>query len=359
LVRRLSKRLRGQGLRKDDTSNSPEFGDNLGEVKGLEKNMNPVSHKTVFVLDESPHFVRCPSGQAVDLERSGLPVVNKTLWTSAVESITEYCRIVWDVFPEGERVISFSRCRKNARPLLTWVKEDQTLNSLMRALIDASKQAYEESSNASSPEENLLIGLRAAVSILSTETPYLSRFNDGNSSHTGPTRGNNKFKSDASLKTRKTGGRIICVSYFLNEKQVKTIQDTVSAFAAEEDLLAVDLVLLNTHPLNRPTMVSPMNKTEITDNLTFSVESSPAGISLSSKVLSLVLSHYDLASTTVTGIPMKEEQNASSSANYDVEIVHPKVAHNDLFKSGIRDTIKVAKEGCEYSSIPLKWCTPR
>ncbi len=47
---------------------------------------------------------------------------------------------------------------------------------------------------------------------------------------------------------------------------------------------------------------------------------------------SLVLQHYELASTTVTGIPMKEEQNASSSANYDVEIFHPVAAHADILK---------------------------
>ena len=39
-----------------------------------------------------------------------------------------------------------------------------------------------------------------------------------------------------------------------------------------------------------------------------------------------------MASTTVTGIPMKEEQNASSSANYDVEIFHPVAAHADILK---------------------------
>ena len=49
-------------------------------------------------------------------------------------------------------------------------------------------------------------------------------------------------------------------------------------------------------------------------------------------VASLILQHYTLASTTVTGIPMKEEQNASSSANYDVEIFHAAKAHESLFK---------------------------
>jgi hypothetical protein len=35
------------------------------------------------------------------------------------------------------------------------------------------------------------------------------------------------------------------------------------------------------------------------------------GPGISGKLLYLCLKHYDLASTTVTGIPMKEEQNAS------------------------------------------------
>ena len=47
------------------------------------------------------------------------------------------------------------------------------------------------------------------------------------------------------------------------------------------------------------------------------------GPELSKKLLKLSLRHFDLASTTVTGIPMKEEQNSQSSANYDVELFHP------------------------------------
>lgn len=56
---------------------------------------------------------------------------------------------------------------------------------------------------------------------------------------------------------------------------------------------------------------------------------------LHGKLSHLILPHYDLASTTVTGIPMKEEQNASSSANYDVEIYHSSTAHSAILK-GIR-----------------------
>lgn len=61
--------------------------------------------------------------------------------------------------------------------------------------------------------------------------------------------------------------------------------------------------------------------------LTVEAHSVKAGGQFANKLSNLILPHYNLASTTVTGIPMKEEQNASSSANYDVEIVHPAASH--------------------------------
>lgn len=70
---------------------------------------------------------------------------------------------------------------------------------------------------------------------------------------------------------------------------------------------------------------------QVSPLLTVEVHSIKAS-ALHSKLSHLILSHYDLASTTVTGIPMKEEQNASSSANYDVEIFHSSAAHTAILK---------------------------
>lgn len=74
---------------------------------------------------------------------------------------------------------------------------------------------------------------------------------------------------------------------------------------------------------------------------------------------------------------MKEEQNASSSANYDVELFHKASAHVRLLASNEFNTVvggnsstvgtdslqnwipQTRKEGYEYSTITLKWCTPR
>ena len=92
-------------------------------------------------------------------------------------------------------------------------------------------------------------------------------------------------------------------------------------------------------------------------------------------ILEMALRHYELASTTVTGIPMKEEQNASSSANYDVELFHKASAHwrllsdyhdregegsNKLKNEDLSAMMpQTQKEGFRYNTITLKWCTPR
>ena len=121
----------------------------------------------------------------------------------------------------------------------------------------------------------------------------------------------------------------------------------------------------------------PRKLVELAPNISYQVLTVDAGAELSKKLLSLALRHYDLASTTVTGIPMKEEQNASSSANYDVELFHKASAHVKLLASNEFNTIaaggassasaealqnwipQTRKEGYEYSTITLKWCTPR
>ena len=119
---------------------------------------------------------------------------------------------------------------------------------------------------------------------------------------------------------------------------------------------------------------------EVSPHLSTMLHTSSAGPALAHKLLYLCLKHYSLASTTVTGIPMKEEQNASSSANYDVELFHHGESHarllgdvllfphsscldliNDLlYLSGdVSDMTLARRGGCEYNTATLKWCTPR
>lgn len=326
--------------------------------------MFPISHKSVFVLDEAPSFVQTACQEELDFDAAcksrplGLPSmapISKSLWTCAVEGVAEYCRIIWDLYPNGERLISFARCRPNKHALLSWTEDDQSLPALMRAFIETSRQV-----TAGSNDADLLVGLRAAVAVLGQES---------------------EAQRKAAAESRdvvQNRGRILVLSYFRNDAQIMGIQERVKGFIEEHNsmvrngvvgenrrLLPLDhaeLVFVNTHPLNDTTASSRIVHIpghQINVSLTSEVHCTPSGTILAQKLLSLALKQYDLSSTTVTGIPMKEEQNASSSANYDVEIVHAKEVHQDMCRSGVADAIKVPKDGCEYTTIPLKWCTPR
>lgn len=69
----------------------------------------PSNHKTVFVLDHTPYF-GISSENPIEFEflktrtPGFMPVapISKSLWTCSVESAIEYCRIVWDLFPQGK-----------------------------------------------------------------------------------------------------------------------------------------------------------------------------------------------------------------------------------------------------------------
>ena len=68
--------------------------------------MFPYSHKTVIVLDHGTHFAQPCHPVEFDVQRARGPgythlaPVSKSVWTCVVEATLEYCRIVWDIFPQ-------------------------------------------------------------------------------------------------------------------------------------------------------------------------------------------------------------------------------------------------------------------
>lgn len=117
------------------------------------------------------------------------------------------------------------------------------------------------------------------------------------------------------------------------------------------------LVIINLYPANMESMVNNRALMDISPILKSEIHSNKAN-RISNKLTHLIMPHYDLASTTVTGIPMKEEQNASSSANYDVEIFHSSKTHSSFLGSELVLPHSV-REGSDYETVTLKWCTPR
>lgn len=164
-------------------------------------------------------------------------------------------------------------------------------------------------------------------------------------------------------------GRVVCLTSARDDGSMKSLEEIFLTVLMKQneivlkqqsELLPLDfceLVFINIYPRSMESFVSKKPATKVSPILSVEVHSCQAG-DIPDKLTHLLLNHYDLASTTVTGIPMKEEQNANSSANYDVEILHPKSSHSVICASELL-LPKSIKEGSDYETVTLKWCTPR
>ncbi|XP_066593100.1 integrator complex subunit 13 [Prorops nasuta] len=323
--------------------------------------MYPANHKTIFVLDHTPYFaISTESPLEFDFLKSRgqnlipLAPVCKSLWTTSVEASLEYCRIVWDLFPTG-KLIRFVVTDRAAYVLNSWSPLQQNLNHIMNgtAILGVPRKNQEPG------EDNSVIhGLRVAIETLNECSEI---------QHEKRTALNNSNK----LINR---GRVICITSARDNSNMKNLENIFlnelaqenKAALASDHLIPIDhchLVILNICPNNIESQVTSQGPRDVSPLLTVEIHSLKAP-ALHSKLSHLILSHYDLASTTVTGIPMKEEQNASSSANYDVEIFHSSAAHSAILKGNPQDsalikTFRRFEEGSEYETVTLKWCTPR
>lgn len=313
--------------------------------------MYPTNHKTIFVLDHTPYF-GISSENPIDFDASKsrgpgyvpLPPVCKSLWTCSVEAAVEYCRIVWDLFPEG-KLVRFIVSDSAAHMLNTWALAQQNLTHILNSLCYVGLVRRGAGGDVE--------GLRAAVEALSEPSPEQAARPPG----------------DRLFQNR---GRVICITSARDDESLnsltkialnKVIQQnkkaTSVAVTGTSDVNVtqslvihyVHLVIINVTPEKTDTPVTNQALSEIGGGL-IGVEVIVSRASQLAPLLGrLVLPHYKLAVTTVTGIPMKEEQNASSSANYDVEIIHSAEAHTGLRAS------QTPAEALE--SVVLRWWTPR
>ncbi|XP_070266626.1 integrator complex subunit 13 isoform X2 [Myotis yumanensis] len=316
------------------------------------------SHKTVFVVDHCPYMAEsCRQHVEFDMlvknrTQGIIPLapISKSLWTCSVESSMEYCRIMYDIFP-FRKLVNFIVSDSGAHVLNSWTQEDQNLQELMAALA-----AVGPPNPRADPECcSILHGLVAAVETLCKITEY-----------------QHEARTLLMENAERVGnrGRIICITNAKSDSHVRMLEDCVQETIHEHNKLAAnsdhlmqiqkcELVLIHTYPVGEDSLVSDRSKKELSPVLTSEVHSVRAGRHLATKLNILVQQHFDLASTTITNIPMKEEQHANTSANYDVELLHHKDAHVDFLKSGDTHLGVSSREGSFKETITLKWCTPR
>uniref|UniRef100_A0A3B5AAU0 Integrator complex subunit 13 n=1 Tax=Stegastes partitus TaxID=144197 RepID=A0A3B5AAU0_9TELE len=290
--------------------------------------MFSVAHKTVFVVDHCPYMAES-SRQQVECDvltksraQGVIPLapVSKSLWTCAVECSMEYCRILYDIYPK-DKLINYIVSDSEFHILNSWRREDQSTHELMSALAAVGPPNPREDPECCS----ILHGLVAAVESLCKITELQHE------------------RRTALMDTAErvaNRGRIICLTNY--------------------DTYQCELVLVHIYPQGEDTLVSDRPKKEISPLLTSEVHSVRAGRHLATKLNILVQQHFDLASTTITNIPMKEEQHANTSANYDVELLHHRDAHLEFFKSGdLHMAGTSTRENGLKETVTLKWCTPR
>lgn len=325
----------------------------------LYEKMYPSSHKTVFVLDHTPYFgISCECQIEFDFSKSRGPgciplaPISKSLWTCSVEAAVEYCRIVWDLFPQG-KLIRFVVSDSTAHTLNSWSPQQQNLAYILNGTASVGVPPRAHPTN----EFSVIHGLRAAIEALCecSDIQHEKR--------TSLTENATKILNRC---------RVICITSARDNASMKSLEDIFQNVliqqnkiaAASDHLITVHhchLVIINVFPNSIESQVTGHPARDLSAILTSEVHSVKAGGQIASKLTHLILKHYDLASTTVTGIPMKEEQNASSSANYDVEIFHSFAAHTSILKGNAADSamIRTQREGAEYETVTLKWCTPR
>lgn len=303
---------------------------------------------------------------------------SKTLWTCSVEAAMEYCRIVWDLFPR-RKLIRFVVSDSAAHIVNTWKVATQNMQHVANAMAMVGVPGL--NCNPIPCENNVVHGLRAAIEALAeyTESQRERSLEIQRSMELEKEKREREREqmSSKELNSKKfmNKGRIICITSARDNINIKNMEEIVQNTLLEQNNpspskennkqnLIIDhchLVIINVLPLNtieEEISISGHGRIEISPHLISEVHTVRAN-EISNKLTHLILGHYDLASTTVTGIPMKEEQNANSSANYDVEILHLRSAHSAICDSGNGSMVTSIREGGEYETVTLKWCTPR
>lgn len=372
-----------------------------------------IGEKTVFVLDRASYFTQVSSEHSIDgdplkdpkktSDPNHVPIkpFDRSLWTCTVEAVVGYSRLVWDIFTPDQRNISIlsvgpynNALDKISEPTLieticSWQENEQNLEYLMKSL---GKMSYSHQvippkrlllttdiasfPNCQSDSISIINSLEHALSQLSHLTPSQIAKNSSNKSTSSQSR---------SEPTSLNKGRIILISSFQNEEAVNqmimkcetmmkkkndSIRDALkqqSESAAQVNIAPInycDLVIINTFPMFDEGPCSKIKDfTSFKPYVHNKVYSVRSGRNIAGLLNNLCLQHHNLRSTTITGIPMKEEQNASSSSQYDVEIVHCSSIHEEILASdsplldGVIEVID--RNGCSCDTFRLSWCTPR
>jgi len=322
----------------------------------------PLNHKTVFVFDHGPALAASSNYEikvqdllksrqnekqkafSIGDQKASTASISKSLWTVSLEAVCEYCRLVWDIFQcetNNPKLFRFIASGSECKSLnISWDPKEQNLVKLMKEL------ATLKAPKCDSESGSVLSGILEAVQLLQQPTLQQKELQKG----------------------YKNKGRIIVITHIENDMSQKNLVKQVSNMinklnnCKDKRTLSLDFVeLLFVHvksdKMNSVVQEQPMyqvDKSQVLHVEVHDVKAFKHGISICNRMLNLVRSNYDLSATSITGIPMKEEQNASSSFNYDVVLLHkrlPGIPHIPFNWEKADDELE--------RTITLRWRSPK
>ncbi|CAF1205087.1 unnamed protein product [Adineta steineri] len=308
--------------------------------------------KTVLILDHSSFFAR-PSGvtfnvnvqnneqqqqQQHDETNNENTLGMKSLWTCVVECVLEYCRILFDIF-EDDALITLIVTGIDQRDQSSWWNRYKNLSQCMEFF--AGIQPPNERSTVND-DDLLKHSLNEAITALCTRS---------------------KKQHVPSESDYTNSGHIILFSTF-NTKRIETIEKDARTFHESHNHMALevtdfvpltkcDLTLVDIRSLDQSVPTTHPELHSVTSILHRTLYYAQAGQMLFTRMLQMLLKQHNLALTTVTGIPMKEDVASRSSLIYDVDIVHPAEVHDSLRERAPLKYWRQIKEDVE--TIVLKW----
>ncbi|ODM99401.1 Protein asunder [Orchesella cincta] len=293
------------------------------------------------------------------------PPVMKTLWTCAVENVIEYARIVYDVFAD-ERLLRILLCQSTQGQTLwlnTWESvptnysgkqvgnvNQQSIPYITEAFANAGQPPSQKKQSFVGSAAGLQTGIKAAIDGLSQPSPsQIALMTSAAASGKGTVKPINR-------------GRVVCITSCTTESigqfTAEDLEDFLVTAVASQNRIAnasdhllpiveCELVLLSLHPLGKENTSRVLSRP--LHDISNSVRAEVYVVTpdkLNEKILDICTSHHNLIVSTVTNIPMKEEQNAVSSSNYDVPFFHARMPSSSSETRMLRwSTPTAAKNG--------------
>ncbi|RDD37862.1 Protein asunder-like protein [Trichoplax sp. H2] len=309
-----------------------------------------IAGRSVLLLHSCQELDKgCGDIHEIDNGKGNTFKLEKSLWTCATEGAIEYFRIAFDIYSTKYPILIKVIGNKSK----TFDAMDNNLgrSSIMKLYENFANVRY--SSNTESQFDSHDLQAALTESIHEFSKPLSTSYD--------------KYSRDNGVR------RIICISSYKSTMVIKSfIADIIKAVEdintmSTHDIINIkflDVVFVHLQPVYAD-ITSQLEQSLGIDKLVHSrIRISVYAISgpeMIEKMNIMSQLHYDLKITTVTGIPMKEEQSTGTSSNYDVQLLHPSAIHDSLQTSSedydVVDPFTLKRNN--KASVVLKWCTPK